>query len=120
MGKNSMSVSESPKALSDDSSFQVCPCIAEDHLPGGQDVWPQRWALVWDTPFAWSVSSGQREAPGCGAILMGRLTVPGHPQNVPYHPSNTCAAVTTTWNKIPVIHISLMTAVAYCPGDGGW
>lgn len=40
------------------------------------------------------------------------------PQNVLYHPSNLCAGVTTTWNKIPIIHISLMTAVAYCPGDG--
>lgn len=58
------------------------------------------------------VGSGQRKAPGCGC-LMGRLAVPGHPlvgespqlspQNVPYHPTNPCAAVTTTWNKIPVI-----------------
>lgn len=86
---------------------------------------------------AWLVGSGQREAPrcqlqwvNCGCCWMGRLTVPGcplvgespqlSPQNVPYHPRNPCVAVTTTWNKIPVIHISLMTAVAYCPGDGWW
>lgn len=42
---------ESPKALSDDNSFQVCTCIAEDHLPGGQEVWPQSQALALGSPF---------------------------------------------------------------------